>query len=67
MNTGDAARNDAFAPAVSTVALLQRLDLATEVLEGLDELEVHDRDQLVELMERLERQIADEDDCKQSR
>lgn len=50
------------APTCTTVeAQLMRLDLATEVLEGLDELGVDDRDQLQALMKQLERQIADVD------
>jgi hypothetical protein len=36
-----------------------RLDLATEVLEGLDELGLETRAQVEELLTRLERQIAD--------
>lgn len=39
---------------------LSILDLATEVLEGLDELGVTTRADLILLMERLERQIAEE-------
>jgi hypothetical protein len=39
--------------------LLLRLDLATEVLEGLDELGLETRTQVEELLTRLERQIAD--------
>jgi hypothetical protein len=39
--------------------LLIRLDLATEVLEGLDELGVDTRADVEDLMARLERQIAD--------
>jgi hypothetical protein len=45
----------------SALTLLRRLDLATEVLEGLDELGVQNRDQLLDLMDQLEQQIADED------
>jgi hypothetical protein len=41
--------------------LLLRLDLATEVLEGLDELGLENRAQVEELLARLERQIADSD------
>ena len=44
---------------VSVHQLLLRLDLATEVLEGLDELGVETRTEVEELMARLERQIAD--------
>lgn len=39
--------------------LLMRLDLAMEVLEGLDELGLESRAQVEELLARLERQIAD--------
>ena len=39
--------------------LLLRLDLATEVLEGLEELGLETRAQVDELLTRLERQIAD--------
>jgi len=39
--------------------LLLRLDLAMEVLEGLDELGLDTRAQIEELLVRLERQIAD--------
>ena len=39
--------------------LLLRLDLATEVLEGLDELGLESRSQVEELLARLEAQIAD--------
>lgn len=39
--------------------LLLRLDLATEVLEGLDELGLETRAQVETLLAHLERQIAD--------
>ena len=39
--------------------LLLRLDLATEILEGLDELGLETRAEVEQLMARLERQIAD--------
>lgn len=39
--------------------LLLRLDLASEVLEGLDELGVTTRSGLVDLMNQLERRIED--------
>ena len=39
--------------------LLLRLDLAVEVLEGLDELGVDTRAELEGLIERLERQIGE--------
>jgi hypothetical protein len=38
-----------------------RLDLTTEVLEGLDELGLETRAQVEELLTRLERQVADAD------
>ena len=44
---------------VSVHQLLLHLDLATEVLEGLDELGLETRTEVEELMARLERQIAD--------
>jgi hypothetical protein len=39
--------------------MLLRLDLAMEVLEGMDELGVETRAQVEELLAHLERQIAD--------
>ena len=39
--------------------LLLRLDLAMEVLEGLDELELDTRAEVEKLLADLERQIAD--------
>jgi hypothetical protein len=45
---------------LSAERLLQLLDLATEVLEGLDELGVSSRTELLELMDRLERLVSDE-------
>lgn len=39
--------------------LLLRLDLATEVLEGLDELGLETRGEVEQLLVHLERQIAD--------
>jgi hypothetical protein len=39
---------------------LNRLDLAQETLEGLDELGVTTRDQLVDLMNALEAEIGDD-------
>jgi hypothetical protein len=44
---------------VSVHHLLLRLDLATEVLEGLDELGLETRAEVEELLTTLERQIAD--------
>ena len=61
MTSHDSATGETRKPAESDLTLLRRLDLATEVLEGLDELGVQDRDELLALMEALERQIADED------
>ena len=52
---------DASEESASVHALLLRLDLATEVLEGLDELGLETRTQVEELLTRLERQIADAD------
>ena len=40
-------------------SLLLRLDQATEVLEGMDDLNVLTRQELEELMAELELQIAD--------
>ena len=56
--TNDAATSNGPVPSVADI--LARLDLATEVLEGLDELGVDNRAELEALMEQLERQIADE-------
>lgn len=42
-----------------THELLLRLDLAMEVLEGLDELGLETRSQVEELLARLEQQVAD--------
>ena len=39
--------------------ILLRMELATEVLEGLDELGLESRSQVEELLTRLEAQIAD--------
>lgn len=39
--------------------LLLRLDLATETLEGLDQLGVENREELLALLDRLEARIAD--------
>jgi hypothetical protein len=60
MSSSDGALN-AGASSPSVADLLARLDLATEVLEGLDELGVDNRAELLELMDQLERQITDED------
>ncbi len=45
--------------ALSDHEILLRLDLATEVLEGLDELGLESRAQVEELLTRLEAQISD--------
>lgn len=47
--------------AASEHELLLRLDLATETLEGLDQLGVETRDELLALLDRLEARIADTD------
>ena len=39
--------------------LMLRLDLAMEVLEGLDELGVENRTELMSLLDRLERQVSE--------
>jgi hypothetical protein len=52
-------RDDPPEDRASVHQLLLRLDLATEVLEGLDELGLETRTQVEELLTRLERQIAD--------
>jgi hypothetical protein len=43
----------------SVHALLLQMDLATEVLEGLDELGLETRAQVEELLAQLEREIGD--------
>ena len=50
---------DAQGESASVHQLLLRLDLATEVLEGLDELGLETRAEVEQLLVRLERQIAD--------
>jgi hypothetical protein len=50
---------DSSAETGSVHRLLLALDLATEVLEGLDELGLETRAEVEQLMARLERQIAD--------
>ena len=52
-------REDSQRDSPSVHQLLLRLDLAMEVLEGLDELGLETRAQIEELLTRLERQIAD--------
>jgi hypothetical protein len=53
--SGEDSRGDT----TSVHQLLLRLDLATEVLEGLDELGLETRAEVEELLAHLERQIAD--------
>ena len=50
---------DSRGETASVHQLLLRLDLATEVLEALDELGLETRAEVEELMARLERQVAD--------
>ena len=50
---------DSLRETASIHQLLLRLDLATEVLEGLDELGLETRAEVEQLLVRLERQIAD--------
>ena len=52
-------RDDAQGETASVHQLLLRLDLATEVLEGLDELGVETRAEVEALLANLEQQIAD--------
>ena len=52
-------REDRRGDSPSVHQLLLRLDLAMEVLEGLDELGLETRAQVEELLARIERQIAD--------
>ena len=61
MSESRQARGDSPEERSSVHQLLLRLDLATEVLEGLDELGLETRAQVEELLTRLERQIADMD------
>ena len=50
---------DSLRETASIHQLLLRLDLATEVLEGLDELGLETRADVEQLLVRLERRIAD--------
>ena len=52
-------QDDSQGETTSVHELLLRLDLATEVLEGLDELGLETRAQVEALLTHLERQIAD--------
>jgi len=53
------APQDSQGETASVHQLLLRLDLATEVLEGLDELGLETRAEVEQLLVSLERQIAD--------
>lgn len=53
------ANGDSQGDSIAVHRLLLRLDLAMEVLEGLDELGLQTRTEVEELLARLERQIAD--------
>jgi hypothetical protein len=55
---GQAAEESGDKP-LSDHEILLRMDLATEVLEGLDELGLESRTQVEELLARLEAQISD--------
>jgi hypothetical protein len=59
MSDRDRARLEMDEDALSDHEILLRLDLATEVLEGLDELGLESRSQVEELLTRLEAKIAD--------
>ncbi len=59
MSDSPQAGDDSAGAGSSVHELLLRLDLATEVLEGLDELGLETRAQVEELLTQLERQIAD--------
>jgi hypothetical protein len=59
MNEFPSDTNEETSRSASIHDLLIRLDLAVEVLEGLDELGVDNRTQLEALVHRLERQIAE--------
>ncbi len=61
MSESGQGRRDSPEESASVHDLLLRLDLATEVLEGLDELGLETRAQVEELLTRLERQVADAD------
>jgi hypothetical protein len=59
MTESPQAHEDSQGDTVSVHQLLLRLDLAMEVLEGLDDLGLETRAQVEELLAHLERQIAD--------
>lgn len=53
------ATNDPEDDTPTLYELLLRLDLATEVLEGLDELGLDSRSEVQELLAQLEAQVSD--------
>jgi hypothetical protein len=59
MSESPQSRENSPGEEVSIHKLLLRLDLATEDIEGLEELGLETRTQVEELLTRLERQIAD--------
>jgi hypothetical protein len=59
MTDSPSANGDSQRNATTVHQLLLRLDLAMEVLEGLDELGLQTRTEVEELLARLERQIGD--------
>ena len=59
MSDSPLSAEDSRGEPASVHQLLLRLDLATEVLEGLDELGLETRAEVEELLARLERQVAD--------
>jgi hypothetical protein len=59
MTESPQSRGDSQEDTASVHQHLLRLDLAMEVLEGLDELGLETRAQVEELLAQLERQIAD--------
>jgi hypothetical protein len=59
MSEPPVANGDSQADSAAVHQQLLRLDLAMEVLEGLDELGLQTRTEVAELLTRLERQIAD--------
>ncbi len=59
MTDSPGSAHDSQGETASVHQLLLRLDLATEVLEGLNELGLETRTEVEQLVVRLERQIAD--------
>ncbi len=59
MTESQGSTKDSPGDPVSVHQLLLRLDLAAEVLEGLDELGLDTRAEVEKLLTDLERQIAD--------